>query len=495
MVYYLTKSRYLNGLQCQKRLWYEKNHPERTTAASRSQQRIFNQGKEVGRRAQELFPGGHLIDARDSVGSIEQTQSAISSGIPYIFEASFISNGIWVRYDILEKDSDSWKIIEVKASNNIKDKGKYKKEYLHDLAIQKHVLTECGIPISGTQLMHTNRECVYPDLSNLFVIEDVTDQVNQLMDDVPNNIETFKAILAEDVEPEVLIGEQCEKPHPCPFKDHCWKDVPERSIFTIPRLSWKKKNKLVEKDSLSVYSLTDDFRQTELTENQSDDINMVLDNRPKIDKEAIRRKLSKLKYPIYFFDFETSNPALPRFEGLNPYQQFPFQYSCHILQSDDSLTHGEYLHPDTTDPRLPLVESLLSHISGVGSVVVYNARFERDILKDLAKFFPEHSETLQSIISRLWDQLVIFRNHYKHPEFYGSNSLKDVLPVLVPCLSYEDLDIQEGDDAQAVWDKMINTPTGEARDNMINDLRAYCEMDTLATVEIHKALVRQVNEL
>ena len=188
------------------------------------------------------------------------------------------------------------------------------------------------------------------------------------------------------------------------------------------------------------------------------------------------------------------NPAIPRFEGLSAYQQFPFQYSCHILQSDGSLTHHEYLHTDITDPRLPLVESLLDHISDVGSVVVYHASFERDRLQDLAQFFPEHSEALQSIISRLWDQELIFTRHYKHPEFYGSTSLKYVLPVLVPCLSYEDLDIQEGNDAQAVWDEMINTPTGEARDNMINDLRAYCEMDTLATVEIHKALHREINE-
>ena len=222
---------------------------------------------------------------------------------------------------------------------------------------------------------------------------------------------------------------------------------------------------------------------------------MVLNNQPEIDNEAIRDPLSELEYPIHFFDFETSNPAVPRFEGLRSYQQFPFQYSCHILQSDGSLTHHEYLHTDTTDTRLPLLESLLNHISDVGSVVVYSASFERRVLEDLAQFFPEHSTALQSIISRLWDQLVIFRDHYKHPGFYGSNSLKAVLPVLVPCLSYEDLDIQEGNDAQAVWNMMIKTTNEEVRDNMINNLKAYCKMDTLATVKIHKALLRQVDEL
>ena len=488
---YLRRSNYLNGLQCHKRLWYEQNHPGRATPTSRSQQRLLDQSREVRRLARERFPEGRLIDTTDPREAVEQTQEAINSGISCIFEASFIFNDTWwVRCDILEKGSNSWKIIEVKASNKVK------KEHLPDLAIQKHVLTEYGIPISGTQLMHTNRECVYPDLSNLFTIEDVTDRVNQQMDDVPNNIEAFKTILDEDVEPNVSIGEQCDKPHRCPFKEYCWRGVPKCcSIFTIPQLGWDKKTELVERDILGIHDLPDDFRRTELTENQRDYVNIVLNNQPEIDNEAIRNKLSELKYPIHFFDFETSNPAVPRFEGLRSYQQFPFQYSCHILKSDGSLTHREYLHTDTTDPRLPLLESLLNHISDVGSVVVYSASFERRVLEDLAQFFPEHSTALQSIISRLWDQLVIFRHHYKHPEFYGSNSLKAVLPVLVPCLSYEDLDIQEGNDAQAVWNIMIKTTNEEARDNMINNLKAYCKMDTLATVKIHKALLRQVDEL
>ena len=485
---YLTKSKYLHGLQCHKRLWYEKNHPGRATAPSRAQKRIFNQSREAKRLARREFPEGRLIDTTGLREAVEQTQEAISSGVSCVFNASFIFNNTWwVRCDILKKDSDSWKIIGVEASADVKE------EHLSDLAFQKYVLTECEIPISGTEVMHINRECVYPDLSNLFVVEDVTDQVDQLMGDVPNNMETFEAILDRDVEPEVLIGRHCEEPHSCPFIEYCWRDVPECcSIFTIPNLRWPKRNELVERGILSIRDLPNDFP---LTENQRDYVNMVLNNQPEIDHATIRDLLSELEYPIHFFDFESDNPAIPRFEGLRSYQQFPFQYSCHILQCDGSLTHHEYLHTNTTDPRLPLVESLLNHISDVGSVVVYSASFERRILEDLAQYFPERSAALQSIISRLWDQLVIFRNRYKHPEFYGSNSLKDVLPVLVPSLSYEDLDIQEGNDAQAVWNTMINTTDEEARNGMINNLKKYCKRDTLATVEIHKALLRQVEDL
>ena len=427
-----------------------------------------------------IFQEGMLIDASNRDESVEQTKEAIRRGISYIFEGAFIFNDTWVRCDILQKESKSWRIIKVKASTKVKE------EHLPELAVQKYVLTEQGVSISRTQLMYVNRECVYPDLCNLFTIEDVTDKVNQLMSDVPNNIEAYETILEGDIEPEVLIGARCDKPNRCPFKEYCWQDVPKHSIFTIPNLRANRQTELVERDILSIHELSDDFQ---LTENQRAYVDMVLNDQPEIDAEAIRNKLSELEYPIHFFDFESYNPAIPRFEGLSPYQQFPFQYSCHILQSDCSLTHHDYLHTDTTDPRLSLVESLLNHISDAGSVVVYGASFERGILKGLGSIFPGYSEALQSIISRLWDQLFIFRNHYKHPGFGGSNSLKNVLPILAPSLSYQNLHVQEGGDAQAVWDLMVNTTSEKEKSDMIRPLRAYCKMDTRAMVEIHKVLL------
>ena len=185
---HLTKSKYMSGLQCHKRLWYEKNYPGRAADPSRSQKRRFDQSKEVGILARDDFPGGVLIDAADPLISVEQTKAAIRHGNTCIFEATFIFNGVLVKCDILQKDAKSWKIIEVKASTVkawFRASKKEKKKYLHDLAIQKYVLTGCGLSTSKTQLMLINsKACVYPDLSNLFTTEDVTDLVNPLMDDV-----------------------------------------------------------------------------------------------------------------------------------------------------------------------------------------------------------------------------------------------------------------------------------------------------------------------
>ena len=489
MLNHLTKSKYLNGLQCHKQLWYEKNHPERKANISRSQQRRFDQGKEVGILAHSYFPGGVLINTTDSANALEQTEAAIGRGAACIFEASFIFNGVLVKCDILQKDADLWRIIEVKAStvNQTVKKSKIaKEEYLHDLAIQKYILTRCGLSISKTQLMLINsKECVYPDLSNLFTIEDATDQVNQLMNGVHSNVETFKAVLVQGDEPQVLIGEQCDKPYRCPFKEYCWQDVPEKSIFTIPRLNWTKKTELVEK---GIFSLEDVPTDYPLSQKQRTYVNSVLDGGPEIDNSAIQLLISGLEYPIHFLDFETDNPPIPIFDGLRPYQHFPFQYSCHVMEQDGAVTHHEYLHTDKSDPRKPFLESLLKDISTRGSVVVYDAGFERGRLNELIDAFPEHSSTLQSIINRLWDQLDIFRNHYTHPDFCGSNSLKDVLPVLVPWLRYENLDVQDGLEAQAVWNLMLNTKNERGKNEMIEHLKAYCELDTLATLEIHKVL-------
>ena len=199
MLNHLTKSKYLNGLQCHKRLWYEKNHPERKANISRSQQRKIDQGKEVGILARKCFPEGVLIDAIDPLVSVERTKETINRGNTCIFEASFMFNGVLVKCDILQKSADSWRVVEVKAStvnSTVKKSKIVKEEYLHDLAIQKYVLSEYGLSVSKTQLMLINsKECVWPDLPNLFSIVDATDQVDPLMDDVHSNVETFKTVL------------------------------------------------------------------------------------------------------------------------------------------------------------------------------------------------------------------------------------------------------------------------------------------------------------
>ncbi len=480
MLSYLTTAKYLNGSHCLKRLWYEEKHPEKTPSISLSQQRIFDQRKAVKPLAYSQFPEGVLIDAEDPDVAVRQTKTAMRRGESCLFNAAFRSNGAFVQCDILQKDEKGWHIIEIRVAKRIK------KEYLLNLALRMYILDTSDIPVSATQLMLLNEACVYPDFSNLFVFEDVTDKVNLLKQGVPDSLQTFKTTRHRDIEPNVLIGKNlCNRPYRCPFKTSCWAFVPKNSVFTIPKIKDPEATALAEKGIFHLSDLPADFS---LTPSQSTYVNSVLENRPAINRAAIREELANLQYPIHFLDFEADRPAIPRFKGFKVYEEFPFQYSCHVLQADGVVTHHEYLHTDITDPRLPLLQSLLAHISDRGSIVVYNLSFERRILRGLAESFPEYTSALQSIIERLWDQLTVLRKHYEHPDFCGSKSLKTVLPVLVPWLSYEALDIQEGGDAPAVWNMMLSTTNETEKQKWNQRLRAYCKLDTLAMVEIHKVL-------
>lgn len=480
----LSKSKYLSGLQCEKRLWLEINDPDKASETPEYQQRLFDQGKEVGIMARSYFGEGYLINTDRSkiYNWAEETHDAIARGESIIFEGTFFYDNTFVMADIIKKNEDeSWDIIEVKSATGIKD------EYIPDLAVQRYVLEGSGLKLNKTCIMYINGECVYPDLSNFFVIKDVSDRVENIIHEVSRNINTFNDLILLENEPEILIGPHCNKPYACPFMEYCWQNVGDRTVFDIPKLGDNKKYELRERGIILLEQLPNDYP---LTDVQRKYINWIFNGQTEIDYAGIRKKLSKLEYPIHFLDFETDSSASPRFIGTRPFDKIPFQYSCHIMHENGDIEYFEYIHLDQTDPRLPLAESLVNCIGKSGSIIVYYAPFEREVITSLAKSFPEHSRHLNSVTNRLWDQLDIFKRYYKHAEFGNSNSLKSVLPVLIPELSYEELAVGEGNQAQSVWNLMIKTEDGEEKNQMIQDLRAYCKMDTLAMVEIHKLLLK-----
>jgi hypothetical protein len=479
----LSKSRYLSGLQCVKRLWIEIHKPELIPEPAPSQKKIFDQGTEVGRLARERFLRGVLIEAdHESIGeAIHQTKAALTSGAEIIFEGAFATDSTLVRPDVIRKiGQDDWELIEVKSSTQVKP------ENLQDVAIQTYTLRTFGLNVTRMTLMHINNQCVFPDLSNLFTQADVTEKVDRLQAEIPAKVNEFLRVLQSDSEPEIRIGAQCSSPYDCPLRGYCWSWVPKYSIFNIPGLQWSKKAKLLADDLVDLETIPDDFK---LNDAQSRFLNSYDSKMPIIDWDGIHDILSTLKYPIYFLDFETDNPAIPRLEGTHPYEQFPFQFSCHILQENGDLTHAEYLHRDLTDPRQTLCEALLDILGDSGAIIAYNAAFEIGRLKQLADWFPQHKPRINSIISRVWDQLKIFKQHYSDYRFGGSNSIKHVLPIIVPSMSYENLEVPEGGAAQIAWNEMIRLPESPEKSKLITNLKTYCGQDTLAMVEIHRFLL------
>ena len=438
----------------------------------------------MGRLARTRFPHGTLIGGVGS-GALALTQAALATGATCLFEGAFLHNDVFVRCDILARRADgSWTLIEVKSTTQVKA------HHLHDLAVQQWVLAGAGIKVGAVEVMHiNNRTCVYPHLESLFATVDVTLATARLQRRVAKHVRDLRRMLAQPAMPTIGIGTHCFEPFPCPARGHCWQHVPAHSIFTIPRLGPRKLMTLLKMGILSVHEIPPTFP---LSAPQRAYIARAVSGQAEIHYGPIAQRLATLQYPLYFLDFETYAYAIPRFDAMRPYQQLPFQYSLHVMEADGSVRHVEYLHTTQDDPRLALAGQLVGHLGEVGSVVVYNARFERGVLHELARALPQHQQALRGMMARLWDQLDIFREEYLDPAFEGSNSIKKVLPVLVPALSYEDLTVKRGDQAQSVWQALLQSKDPVRRQELADNLRAYCHRDTLAMTAIHDALVRLV---
>jgi hypothetical protein len=190
-----------------------------------------------------------------------------------------------------------------------------------------------------------------------------------------------------------------------------------------------------------------------------------------------------------------SNPAIPMFEGSSPYQQIPFQFSLHVqdapYQKPHKIAHYSWIWEGSEgkggerDPREELLKRLKGLLSKDGSIIVYNATFEKMILKQAAKVSPQHEDWLRGILDRFVDLLEPFRAfHYYHPDQHGSASIKSVLPVLTG-KGYDDMEISNGGMASTEYMRVMFTEEGaKDRSKVLKQLEEYCGLDTMGMVEI-----------
>lgn len=483
----LSKSRFMAGLQCHKRLYLELFQPELADMVSAAQQLRFDAGTRVGELAREIFPGGVLIseDHRHHKEAIESTQKALSENVPAIFEAAFLHNDVRIRADILVRvDRDTFDLIEVKSTTEVKE------EHLPDVAVQLYVLEGCGIKVRRVSLCHLNKEYVYQggeyDLQQLFSIEDVTEEAREFLPHVLVLLEEMRQALWSLEPPEIKPRKQCGKPYPCPFTGHCHENLPEHHVGQLPRASEKLLLSLEEEGIEDIRDVPATFAGLNATQQRVRDC--VVDDCVYIDP-YLPRVLGRLEYPIHFLDFETFNPALPVYVGTRPYQVIPFQWSVHTLTEDGKLRHKEYLHDGLDDPRESLAKSLLKALGTDGPIVVYSS-FEATRIRELAEAFPHLSKDLLALLDgRIVDLLKLVRDNCYHPEFHGSFSIKSVLPALVTDLDYSGLKISDGEQASAAYMEMIQPEmSNKRRRELRRGLLAYCKRDTEAEVRLFNYL-------
>lgn len=482
----LSKSRFCTGVQCLKALYLKVHEPDLAPPVDVAKQKIFDQGTEVGVEARKRYPGGILIewDHLHSKEALKATEEAIAQNPPAIFEAAFVFHNTLVRIDILKNNGDgSWDVIEVKSTTSLKD------EHLPDIGIQVYVARGAGININRAFLKHINRDCVYPNLENLFVDEDCTDKLALEVNIVPAQIDQMLKTLDGKDAPNVEIGPHCDSPYECGFKEHCWNHIPEHSVFELNGVWDKTKFDLYRRGLILIKDIPEDEKVSRAKAQQ---LKAVRTEAPVIDRKGLKTFLDQIEYPIYFFDFETLNPAIPQYSGLRPYSHLAFQFSCHIIEREGGeLKHVEYLADGTKDPRSEIATCLLEALGNKGTILAYFAAFEKSRIEELSTQLPSVSNELRDLLSRFIDLRDAFSKHYYHPDFHGSLSIKDVLPVLVPSMTYKGMEVGDGTDAQIAYMKICDpkTPSGE-RAKAREDLLAYCKQDTLAMVELWKCLLR-----
>jgi len=479
----LSKSRISAWRQCPKRLWLQIHHPE-LLETSASTERSFKIGYEVGDVAQGLFPNGILIEDNANLSAaLAATKQAIDThpDLP-IFEATFQHEGLLIRSDLLVPTLNGYRMIEVKSSASVKP------YHIDDCAIQAWVLQQNNIALSSVELAHIDTRFEYQGDGNyegLFHHENLDNAVSPLLELVPHWVTEARDTLAGE-EPAIEIGPQCNDPFECPFIAYCSRDMAARNQPAFP-LDIMYRMQISMKDELRSKGIEDALQvPAEYLNTMQQWIQRVSQTGVAELLPQAGHVLSNLPYPRYYLDFETITLAVPRWAKTNPYRtQVPFQWSCHIETRQGELQHEMFLSVSGEDPRRACAETMIACLGHAGPIFVYYQSFEKSRISELAKLFPDLAEALLKINGRIVDLLPIARANYYHPDMKGSWSIKAVLPTIAPDLDYTLLSVGNGGDAQEAYREIVHPDTaGTRKQTLINGLREYCTLDTLAMVRL-----------
>lgn len=488
----ISKTDYILYRECPKNTWFKIHKPDiyYKEELSDFEKHIIEAGNEVELVARQTFDDGILIEGRDEEAQ-KLTQELIAKKKPTLFQPVFVKDGFMAAVDVLKYDpeTNSYRIYEIKASNEAD-----KNRHYHDLAFQVVLLRKCGLKVDVINLMHLNSEYVREgelDIFKLFTSDDVTHEINELCEEVVEEMDRALEYLSRDSEP---AGFCCciykGRSNHCTTFNHSNPHIPKYSVHDITRigLSKKKLAELVDSDIFHLHEVPEDM---ELSVAQRNQVNAHILDEVFTNKGKIAEELENLTYPLYFIDYETFPSAIPMFDGFSPYQQIPFQYALYVQETKGGeLKQFEFLHDKNSDPSRAFAESMRGHIGDVGSVIVWSKKFECSRNKEIADRLPEFAPFMESVNNRTYDLMDIFtKQHFVHKDFKGSTSIKKVLPVLAPELSYKDLVIQEGGTASSSWMKLIgNDLSAQEKAKLKKDMLEYCKLDAFAMVRVLQEL-------
>jgi len=487
----ISKSEYMMFLKHPAWLWLKKHDKDKIPPPNAMLEALFEEGNIFEKYGEKLFPNGIRLgfnNYQEYLSLPKRTQQALNDGKKTVFQGRFEADNITCIVDVLDRVKDNtFDLYEIKSSTQVKV------DHEHDLSFQILVLEGAGLKIRNISVIHVNNQYVRDgdiDVKKLSVITNITNEVRDRMEITKEKIKIARSIIEMDEIPDIsprYVGLSA-------FND--WMEIyrilkgkiHQDSIYNLCSPGNKRIGELEDIGVSLMSDIPEDFK---LTEKQQRQVQAVKTGLRHIEKENIISFIKELKYPLYFLDYETFSGVIPAFDGIKPYQQVPFQYSLHILRSfNGELEHKEYLHTENTNPCKFIIQQLKKDIGPEGSILVWYQPFESGRNKELGEMFPKYKDFITSINDRIVDLMIPFSNGwFCDKDFMGSASIKKVLPIVVPNLSYKNLNIQEGLSAQKIWmETVVAGKNQDNKDKIMNDLIEYCKLDTFAMVEIFKYL-------
>jgi len=485
----ISKSRFMSGLRCDKLLWCKYKDKGLFPPYSKAVEGRFRQGHEVGRYAQLLFPGGEEAAPGKYLAedTVSPTRELIDRRVP-VFEAGLMHGSAYVLVDILNPVGiDEWDLYEVKSTTAYRPE-----KHLADVAIQKYAAEGSGLKIRKCYLMHINNRYVRKGEINpgeLLTAADITKEADAFAGQVEGDLKRMIKIIKQEKCPDIPVFPGCWEVGGCDLQAVCWDHLPEHHVLTLS--SGKSRGlKLLEE---GIEDLTNVSEDPAFTGKQKIQIEAVKSGDLYIDSPRVRGFLDQLEYPLSYLDFETLSSAIPLYEGTRPYQAVPFQFSLHVMSGPGvKPAHHSFLAEGAQDPRPALLSALKTTMPLAGSVVAYNAPFEKGVLKGLAELEPACAPWVEELNHRMIDLLIPFRSFaVYHPQQRGSASMKAVLPALT-AQSYEGIDMG-GEEAGYEFMRITFDDTVEKDEirRIRNAMEEYCKQDTEGMV----AIVNRLEEL
>lgn len=487
----LTKSRFMQGLKCDLLLWNQYHSDQTIRYSPRNEsnlQRVNIQNESVYKFAKSIYSNGKEVPRNLNMHAAHRMTQELLQSRDIVYNASFLSTEYFSKSNILKPaiDGETWEIIEVKPSINIKQ------DNFKDISFQFHVAQSCGVKISKCFILHINPNYMYEgelDINQLFTLREITEKINSSRVEFKKELEYRKSLIYQKEIPQITVEHSCSTPKNCILKT-CWGDLGDANIFNL-----REGSELALKFyNLGIKYIKDIPEDPDLSATQKIQIAAEKLNQPIIEKQKLDDFLKTIQFPLYFLDFETINPAIPIYKKSKPFQHVPFLYSLHVMANKDMpLEHYSFIDDGESDPREKILSELSKLITAEGTILCYNAVFEMKCLRESVKLFPEFTDWHSSISEKFIDLSNPFRFfYYYHPKQNGSASLKSVLPALTG-LDYKELAIADGNLANL---EFLRAKTMQLSQEEITEiyqlLKNYCKMDTFAMVNILEALWKLV---